>query len=248
MTITKLHQKPYTGAFSMSGSAIKLIACICMLIDHAGAAIVENYAIISGSENVFFVYYLMRYIGRIAFPLFAFLLAEGFVHTHSVKKYAINLFVFAFLSEIPFDLALQGGALEFESQNVYFTLFLGVLAMASFDYVLKIKSLPKPFSYLFCAVCAAFFAAVAYFLKTDYDIYGVLVICAAYFLRQIRTVGSVVMYIILMIDSIVEKTAILAALPITLYNGKRGNGNKYFFYFFYPVHLLILYGIKLLLI
>lgn len=93
-----------------------------------------------------------------------------------------------------------------------------------------------------------FFAAVAYFLKTDYDIYGVLVICAAYFLRQIRTVGSVVMYIILMIDSIVEKTAILAALPITLYNGKRGNGNKYFFYFFYPVHLLILYGIKLLLI
>lgn len=93
----------------LSGSTLKLIAIITMLIDHIGAAVIARLLIAGqGSEMLYKIYYAMRAVGRVAFPIFCFLLVEGFFYTGSRKKYALRLFGFALLSEIPFDLAFSG--------------------------------------------------------------------------------------------------------------------------------------------
>ena len=117
----------------LSGSWLKIIAMVSMVIDHVALHLLRFYpdytvALFSvGSKQVSW-YFLMRCIGRLAFPLFAFLLVEGFLHTHDRMKYGRNLLLFALLSEIPFDLAHQG-CLFAPKQNVFFTLFLGFLAL-----------------------------------------------------------------------------------------------------------------------
>ena len=104
----------------LSGSTLKLIAIITMLIDHIGAAVIARLLIAGqGSEMLYKIYYAMRAVGRVAFPIFCFLLVEGFFYTGSRKKYALRLFGFALLSEIPFDLAFSGKILEFGYQNVF---------------------------------------------------------------------------------------------------------------------------------
>lgn len=101
----------------LSQEGLKLIACLTMLIDHIGAVFVPGY----------YLYYSMRIIGRIAFPIYCFLLAEGFHYTRSPGKYALRLTIGMVLSEIPFDLALEG-RLTLAYQSVMVTLLLGLLA------------------------------------------------------------------------------------------------------------------------
>ena len=120
--------------FSLSGTALKRIACLSMLIDHIGAALLENglfrqNAVWQGSVRLDFV---MRMAGRLAFPIYCFLLVEGFVHTHDFRKYALRMLGFALLSEFPFDWAFFSGV-WWGHQNVYFTLLLGLLAMKALD-------------------------------------------------------------------------------------------------------------------
>ena len=117
---------PFRG---ISGSTLKLIAIITMLIDHTGAtvilAITRHPAIIADPARLALwrqVYSISRDIGRLAFPIFCFLLVEGFLHTHDIRKYAQRLFLFALVSEIPFDIALKTGWYDPGKQNVYFTL------------------------------------------------------------------------------------------------------------------------------
>lgn len=76
---------------------------------------------------------LLRIIGRLSFPIFMFLIEEGYIHTRSVNRYMIRLGVFAILSEIPFDLAFHGELLEFQNQNIFFTLLLGLVAIKIYD-------------------------------------------------------------------------------------------------------------------
>ena len=110
----------------ISGSTLKMIAIVTMLIDHIGAAVLARLLMVNGlgeldqtnadaimqwlSANgaLYWTYTIMRMIGRVAFPIFCFLLVEGFLHTHDVKKYAMRLGLFALLSEIPFDLMYGG--------------------------------------------------------------------------------------------------------------------------------------------
>lgn len=134
------------------GSTIKLIAIIAMLIDHTAATILERMMMRAGymlatmntdflsawiAEHrlLYFSYMIMRLIGRFGFPIFCFLLVEGFMHTHNRKKYALRLFLFALISEIPFDFAFRGVWFYAGYQNVFFTLFLGLLAMCAFDWL-----------------------------------------------------------------------------------------------------------------
>lgn len=132
----------------LSGSTLKLIAIITMLIDHIGAAVIARLLIAGqGSEMLYKIYYAMRAVGRVAFPIFCFLLVEGFFYTGSRKKYALRLFGFALLSEIPFDLAFSGKILEFGYQNVFFTLLIGLLTIMLFDAVVKKQEWIR-----FCAV------------------------------------------------------------------------------------------------
>ena len=127
----------------ISGSTLKIIAIITMLIDHIGAGVLGRLLVVRGMNEVadlnawidanstlVITYQMMRFVGRLAFPIFCFLLIEGFEHTHDVKKYALRLLSFCLISEIPFDLLFNGKILEFGYQNVFFTLFIGLMVTA----------------------------------------------------------------------------------------------------------------------
>ncbi|WP_238483728.1 TraX family protein [Anaerosporobacter faecicola] len=245
----------------ISGSTIKLIAIITMFIDHVGATIVnamvkkqydhEAAAMIFNADGyypvfdsmLFHFYNVLRAIGRIGFPCFCFLLIEGFIHTRSRGKYIVRLGLFAFLSEIPFDLAFKQEVLEFTYQNVFFTLFLGMVVITIIDYLLQKEGMHVLVKGL--ASIAVFIGgiAAAIYLKTDYDALGVLTITVMYFLRRNRNACMYGGCMTLTAFQLQEGYAFLGMIPIALYNGKRGLNLKYVFYLFYPVHLLFLFGI-----
>ena len=112
----------------LNGSWLKILAIVTMTIDHAAALYFWNHpsfhiTLFTIGNRTITLYVLMRLIGRLAFPIFSFLLVEGFLHTHNRIKYGVNLFLFALISEIPFNLACSN-ALFYHSQNVFFTLFI----------------------------------------------------------------------------------------------------------------------------
>ncbi len=250
----------------LSGFALKWIAIITMLIDHIGATVIEGKIdfiinnpdtyIKSIYENLWLVYGIMRSIGRMAFPIFCFLIVEGFLHTKSVGKYALRLGIFALISEIPFDLAFSNSFSNFRYNNVFLTLLIGLLALIGIRAVEgrfsgETISMGKRFFgfFLMAAVtCAGMLAAEC--LYTDYGAAGVAAIAILYVLRNHRMVafGAAVVSLALLSDPI-ELWALFMLIPIRFYDGTRGRGMKYFFYVFYPVHLLILtwicYGLGL---
>lgn len=119
----------------ISSSTVKLVGIITMLIDHLAATVLLRYMYAGHwSNGLYILYTLLRLVGRLGFPIFCFLLVEGFERTRSRAKYALRLLLFALVSEVPFDLAFSGSVLEFGYQNVYFTLFLGLLAICVYDY------------------------------------------------------------------------------------------------------------------
>lgn len=233
----------------INGSTLKIIAIVTMLIDHVGAVIVERM-ILKGvtignmSLNELYVFdQILRNIGRIGFPLFCFLLVEGFIHTSNWKKYALRLGTFALLSEIPFDLAFAGKLFFPKYQNVFFTLLIGFLTMAVYRLIEE-KCQQKWLLQIFLKLCAIGAGmGVAYFLKTDYEYYGVISIMVLYAFRSYRPTQLVFGAA----SFLWEIPAPAAFLPVFFYNGQRGLKLKYLFYAFYPVHLLILYYIAVIL-
>lgn len=204
---------------------LKCIAIITMLTDHVGAVLFPD-------EMSF------RIIGRIAFPIFCFLIVEGFFHTRDVRRYMIRLGVFALLSEIPYDLAFHGKLVDVTRQNVFFTLLLGIVLM----YLLE-KS-PNIFikaAEIFLVICAA------EVLSTDYSGKGVLLILIYYVFKRWKEMylcaGAV--WNFLYGWGKIQCFGVMAAFFLALYNGERGPGLKYFFYIFYPAHLLVLYTLKM---
>lgn len=196
-----------------------------MIIDHTGAVLFPG--------NMVF-----RYIGRIAFPIFCFLLVEGFFHTRDIRKYMIRLGVFAFVSEIPYDLAFRNTVLEFEHQNVFFTLLIGVVMMYALE---RSGGWPVRAAELLLAMWAADF------LCTDYRFKGILLIAVYYFLRESRWAKHAVgAGWNLLWNRSIQMYGALASVLLIFYNGKKGASMKYFFYLFYPLHLLVLYGIHYL--
>lgn len=141
----------------VSGSTLKIVGIITMFIDHLGLAVIGRMlSIYSGEQLVHLnsIYSVTRSIGRLAFPIFCFLLVEGFDKTRSKAKYLFRLGIFALISEIPYDLAFSATVLEFGHQNVYFTLFLGLLALCAYVSMDKHK-LPVPVRWLMCVVGVA---------------------------------------------------------------------------------------------
>lgn len=194
-----------------------------MAIDHTGAVLFpENAA--------------LRCIGRIAFPVFCFLLVEGFIHTRDVRRYMGRLALFAFLSEIPFDLAFYGVPFQFRYQNVFFTLLGGVALMYFWE---------KYRAWYIRGVFVLFFVWIAGAILSDYGGSGILLILIYYMFREHRKTKLILGagWNVLFFQGI-QWFGAGASLPIACYNGKKGPGMKYFFYVFYPAHLLLLYAIK----
>ncbi len=247
---------------SINGNALKMIAIVTMLIDHLTYVIVEGYMLpkaarsfIGGADLQYTAkdYKLWatldsvgRGIGRLAFPIFLFLMLEGFLHTRNVWKYALRLAIFALISEIPFNMAFTGNIFDLSYQNVFFTLLIGLLMMIGFEAVSDRVPESFPAGVLQTLVFVAALAAAG-FLKCDYTYMGVAMTAAVYITRNHRNIMWLAVMVAMILtlipsnSSIFELIGCFSFLFIACYNGERGSFNmKYFFYLFYPVHILIL--------
>ena len=259
----------------MSGYHLKLIALITMLIDHIAAVPIWRlyaasfdirpgmyysellgdklvYWVAENQELVFTVYEWMRYIGRMSFPIYCFLLVEGFLHTRNVAKYATRLALFALISEVPFDLACYGQFWRYSSNNVFFTLVLGLLAIWALSYIEIFYEFWKekgwePILGRILTLSAGFIAIIIpgafadMVLFTDYGLGGVVAIAVLYLLRGQKEIAYAAAVVVLtVITSDTEILALFMLYPILKYDGTRGKNMKFVFYAFYPVHLLIL--------
>ena len=227
----------------LSGSALKTIALLAMIIDHVGYLILSSASV--GSTPLFTVgsftvtlYWIFRKIGRIAFPIYAFLLSEGYLHSKNVFRYALDLLVFALIAEIPWNLAHSGNLFLLSSQNVFFTLFLGLLAVILSERF-RAESSWKELVPLFLVF------AVSYVLKADYGIRGVGFILLVHLLRERKAEQALIGSAVYINNA---PAYLIAFLLINTYNGRRGfirsKAVKYVYYAAYPVHLLILWLIR----
>lgn len=240
----------------LSQELLKLIACLTMLLDHIGAlcapardlgfwelVVLEGTAYISAG-----MYYTLRGIGRLSFPIYCFLLAEGACHTRNPRKYASRLAVGMLLAEIPFDFAFYGG-FTWEYQSVMVTLMLGYGALLVMNkcnrMLLKVAAVIP-------------FALAADWLCTDYGGYGVVMIALFALTRElpgkqwIQVAGLALingimpsaMITVLGLRFSIQLLALGAMIPIAMYSGQKTTGSKavqWGFYLFYPVHMALLW-------
>ena len=230
-------QKPW----GLDKLTLQCIAMASMLIDHIGAVLLPQYMI-------------LRVIGRLAFPIFAFFIAEGAALTHSYGKYLLRVALFAVLTELPFDLAFQGRWIDPSYQNVLWTFAIALCAIR----LLKLGEGKKPAVYGFFASLAALLGyVVATVLETDYGGWGVVMVLAFYICRDRKNVWLLRTCIIVGINCVafggwqalmngaitVQSFAVLTLPLLAFYNGQPGRKSKaiqYGCYAFYPVHLLLL--------
>ena len=201
----------------MNSFKLKVLACILMFIDHLGAIIFIN--------NDY-----LRIIGRLSFPIFAFMIVEGYFHSKDIKKYFIRLGLFAIVPQIPYTIAFGPGTL-----NIFFTLFIGLLAI-----FLEEKIANRFLKYL-AVILLVIFAQV---IEVDYGFYGVLLI---YIFKIFRNNFKALFFSFLILNLSVfnlysfQYYSIFSLIFIRLYNGQLGLRNlwvKYGFYIFYPLHIL----------
>ncbi len=228
----------------MSNLVLKIIACITMFIDHL--------RFINHELNIPCIY-----VGRFAFPIFAFLISQGYIHTKNKKLYLGRLFAFAIISQLPAYFLFTP---NFFYLNVYFTLALGLLCILLVD-----KMHSKYLSYILVFAIAI----LAEVLGCDYGAIGVLMILTFYLTRNNKLYTSIAESILIIVSfsrkfvsyaltynniiyfSIQLVCTILSLSIIALYNGKRGKYNKkvkMFFYWFYPVHLTVFCILKYFLL
>lgn len=220
--------------FGLSGAALKWIAIISMFIDHFGAAILGHM----DSSVIFDIgtaYYYSRQIGRLAFPIFAFLMVQGFQHTSNLKWYVWNMLLFALISQPPFSLAFYDQLFSTGHLNIFFTLALGIIGLAAYENFEAKKQV------LFQVLSLFLTGWIAEILRTDYGFYGVAFIMGLGILRNSKLLQTTFGVIMGLIQT---PAASLAFFPISLYNGERGGQSKWLFYLFYPGHLLFLYLLR----
>lgn len=205
---------------------LKIIAIISMLIDHIGAVFFPEVAV-------------LRMIGRMAFPIFAYLLVEGFCYTHDVKKYMMRLGIFALISEVPFDLAFYGTSFTDVHQNVFFTLFIGLVTLYCYW---KVSGTVSKSAVLIAGML------IAEFLCTDYSSMGIAIIIFFYLFREQVFVKLIIVALInIFLMGGIQLYAVFGLVPVALHNREQGPKIKWLFYGFYPAHLLVLGLINIIL-
>ena len=240
--------------FGLSVFALKIIAILTMLIDHIGAGLYPT--------EIWF-----RLIGRLAFPIFAFLICEGFCHTRNVKRYAVRLGIFALISEIPFNLLHGDHFFDPDAQNIFFTLLIGLLTIYGIkklardggtldggnrDSAKTVAPGSLGLAQLLVLIAGLF---VAQILRTDYGAFGVAIIFIFYLLRERRGLSLAFMAAANVTYGLInlaygfmplQAMAAAAAVPIMMYNGEKGPSARYAFYAFYPAHITVIMAIKYL--
>ena len=200
-----------------------------MFLDH-------YHYVVGGSE-------ILNVIGRIAFPIFAFTLNEGYVHTRSLKKYLLRLFIFAVSIQMPSILFGYDYPM-----NIFFTLFLGLLSICIFNL--------KKMNVILKIILIGFILFFSRKFKLDYGIYGILVIINFNIFRN-NKFKILMNFLVLNIYNVIfpkvfdlpdtQLFSLISLVFIFMYNGEKGRSMKYFFYLFYPIHFFILEVIKFIL-
>lgn len=275
-----MNQVSSTAQFQLTTQAIKWIAIISMLCDHFAKIVLRaminhhwtdaSVILALHSDGVLSLYNGLQYFGRLAFPLFVFLLVEGFFLTRNRWKYLRRIFIFALISEIPFDLGFRMESIqvspakivEFSYQNVMFTLVIGLLAMILIDQVMKKFGADSQGAVL-AALIGVGAVLLGNLMKTDYRAYGVAAIMIAFWIRQLapiraktksqqtgwRMLEMALLIAPLILQSHTEVWALIDVGLIAFYFGKRGKQySKWFFYVFYPAHLAALVVIRTLIV
>ena len=235
-------------SLEITSAGLHILAMALMLCDHAWATVVQ------GND-------WLNCVGRLAFPIFAFMLVEGYFHTRSVKKYILRMLVFALISEIPFNLMVGGGLFYPVHQNVLWTF---LIAMVMIHWNEKAKATGKHWLWILVAVGTMLLGSLIGLLTmVDYYHAGVLMVLVFYFFRgrgwwhkvaqlvllwwiNAEVLGGIGYELTLLGQSFFlarQSFAVLALIPIWLYRGKQGYHSKWFQYLcygFYPAHLLLL--------
>lgn len=222
----------------MSAFTLKIIGLITMIFDHIKYVIPSTYNFIT------------KYIGRISFPIFAFLITEGYLHTKSKEKYVFRLFLLAIVSEIPYRLLFANTPYT----NTIFTLLLGLLGIILFEYFKNKEKLNKIVKILCIIITFILIIFLGNFINIAYAWFGLTIIWIFHILKphkKIMFLAYILTTFLYYINNS-SNTYIISMLftmfsifIILLYNGKKGAKIKYFFYIFYPLHIYILYLINI---
>ena len=237
-----------SGKMDISAAALHILAMTFMLMDHLWATLLPAQE-------------WLTCVGRIAFPIFAFMAVEGYFHTHNLKKYLLRMLIFAVISEVPFDLMYGGTWFYPVHQNVIWTLMMGLVGIHLMETVRKKKS---TFVYILVSAAVVILGGLLGTLSmVDYYGIGVLTVFIFYFFRgrkwwcllgqilalywvNVEMLGGLMYPIRLFgmeFEFCQQGLALLALLPIWLYRGRQGYHSKpfqYFCYAFYPVHMLVI--------
>ena len=230
--------------WGLTSFKLKMIALFCMTCDHIGYVLCHKGLM----QDVF------RGVGRLSFPLFAFLLAEGFYYTSNRLKYAIRLGVFAIISEVPFDYMRFKSFFYMGKQNIFFSLFIGFVAIWLIDRIRKYevyypKKLLDRYGLQNMNIIAELIVmivsfGVAWVMRCDYSYAGIILIIAFYAFRGmplLTLVANLFFNMGLFGWLNLQWWGALSAIPIAFYNGKPGCKKlKYFFYIYYPLHMLVI--------
>lgn len=212
---------------SLNSNQLKWLAMLTMIVDHTGAVLFPQYII-------------LRIIGRMAFPIYCFLLVQGYFHTRSLWKYGIRLFVFALISEPCFDMAFFGKWYEPAHQNIFWTLLLGLVLM-------ELCSRNQEKEWNLTPVLLVLSVLAAWFLNTDYNWTGVVLIYCFYQAHKMEGKKEKLMQLAsqsffhFICWGGIQRYGILSIFVLWLYNQKPGSRKgKLLYYSIYPIHLLLL--------
>ena len=227
----------------LSGAGLKLIAIISMLADHVNKALIYPY-LESNHGFLAFISDVFDIIGRIAFPLFCFMLVEGYFKTRNRKKYLLNLLLFGVISEVPFDMFTTASFFNMNWNNVMFTLALVLVTVWIIDTLKeKMQKRPKALWYLVSILIVLVMCIVSMSLSLDYEHHAILIGYFFYLFHDMPVFAIPFGY-----ASMFKEPWALLGFGLTLtYNGERGKQHKMLYYWFYPVHLLILGLLRLCL-
>lgn len=235
-----------------TAAGIKRLAMVCMVLDHLAAFVLLRsiqmdhlpMAFSLSADSRVILYHVLRVIGRVAFPVFAFFLVEGFYHSKNRWKYWQRLAVFALLSEVPYDMVHAAYELQFpyvtwEKQNTLVTLALGLLALMIMDQLRYRWTDIRVQLMVVAGVALAFGLVAEYGLRCDYGMAGIFCITLIYWNKKRPLLGLLEanIVLVLMINKI-QLGGFLALLPLSQYSGARGMQSRYGGYLFYPLHLV----------
>ena len=233
--------------FELTSFALHIMAMVFMIFDHLWGVFATDG------------YLWMTCIGRLTYPIFAFMIVEGYFHTKNLKKYVLRLLIFALISEIPFNLVMSSSWIAPLHQNVLWTFLIGILLIFLNEKTNKKALWVRILVFIGTALLGCLLGIITF---VDYNHGGVLIILMFYVFRERKwwaLLGQIVCLYFISVEVIsgqfipielfgktfelvVQSFCVLALIPIWLYQGKQGPYNKairYLYYGFYPAHLLL---------